>query len=357
MKKLKLILLLFLTPSYLYAQVADADQAVSYLSLFSTQIVHRPLTAAEVTQVRSQGSAAFGTIIARWFLEPEFINSSQIFVENLMRTNGVSETTDYNLPGNLGRDIARRNRPYTDLITANTCVNAAGNNMACDTTAPFTAGVLTTKAFLSTAKGAYNISRAGRMMDKFLCTTYPLAEIDEPKLQVNQLIDQFATQNGAITFGNGNNCYSCHSQFGLHAQFFVKFNLNGVYVANANGLQNPAATDGFSTNGLATSHLRTPASAESESSRILGQNAANLSEAARIIAQSSRFLPCAVKSMMQHYMRLNTQSAASIKPDLYNELARVARLQQPAPSISHLLTAIITSPDIFNSFKRSGARP
>ena len=357
MKKCFLGFILFLISLSARAEVVDADQAVSYLSIFSSQIVHRPLTAAEVTQVRNSGAAVFQQILDKWFLEAEFLNSSQIYIENLLRTSGVTATADYNLPGYLGRDVARKNRPYSDLITANSCVNSAGQNISCDTAAPFVAGVLTTKAYLTTAKGAYNISRAGKLMDKFLCTTYPLADVEEPKLRQEELIGQFATQNGTITFGNGNNCYSCHSQFGLHAQFFVKFDLNGNYIPNATGIQNTLATDGFSNNGLATSHLKDPARSGLENSHILGKNAANLADAATIIVQSSRFLPCAVKSMMQYYMRLTSQNIETIKPDLYSEIARQAKLKQAAPSISHLLSSIITDPSVYNSFKKSGARP
>src|SRR5690349_12402660 len=116
MKNLFLVFIsnLILISSSAFAQVADADQAVSYLSLFSSQIVHRPLTAAEVTLVRAQGSTAFASIVDKWFTEEEFLNSSQIYIENLLRTSGVTATADYNLPGNLGRDIARKSRPYTD---------------------------------------------------------------------------------------------------------------------------------------------------------------------------------------------------------------------------------------------------
>ncbi len=353
----KLLFIMSLISVQTYGQVVDADQAVSFLSVFSSQIVHRPLNSAEVAQIRLTGSAAFAPIVEKWFLEPEFLNSSQIYIENLLRTSGVTETADYNLPGNLGRDIARKGRPYADLITANSCVDSTGRSIACDTNAPYVAGALTTKAYLTTAKGAYNISRAGKLTSKFLCTHYPIADLEEPKLKVEELIPQFATQSGAITFGNGNNCYSCHSQFGLHAQLFIKFDLNGNYISNATGVQNPAATDGFSTNGLATSHLKDPARSGLETTRILGRNVANLADAAQVITQSSRFLPCAVKSMMHHYLRLSSQTEASVKPDLYNDIAKEAKIKQASPSISHLLSAIITHPAVYGSFKKSGVRP
>jgi hypothetical protein len=162
---------------------------------------------------------------------------------------------------------------------------------------------------------------------------------------------------GAITFGNGNNCYSCHSQFGHHTQFFVKFNLNGLYVASATGVQNPGATDGFSQNGLATSHLRDAARAGQEQSQILGRPAANLRDAALAITQSPRFLPCAAKNLMKHYLRLSDQNLETVKGDLYQRIALDARALQSEPSLSHLLISVIAHPAVFDSFRNSGAQP
>lgn len=339
------------------AQVADSATAVSYLSLFSTQIAHRPLNAAEVAMIKAQGTNAFPQIVRAWYSEPQFLESAQMYMENLIRTSGQTATVDMRTPSNLARDVARRERPYSDFVTATTCVNATGGTVACDTNAPFNAGVLTTKAFLVSKAGPYNISRAGKMINRFLCTTYPLPEADEPKIAQTALIDQFATTAGKITFGNGNNCYSCHSQFGHHAQFFVKFDLNGNYQLNATGVQNPGATDGYSTNNTMTSHYREPARAASEASQIFGQAAANLGEAGRVLADNRRFLPCAVQNLMFHYMRLPQTSVASIKPELYIAIANQAKAVNPNPSISHLLTAIITNQNVYDSFKKSGALP
>lgn len=355
---MRLILIsLFCLSGPAWGQASDADTAISYLSLFSTQIAHRPLNEAETALIRAQGTNAFPQIVRAWYAEPQFVESAQMFIENLIRTGGVKGGVDMNMPGNLARDIARRERPYADLVTAATCVNAAGNSAACDTNAPFNAGVLTTKAFLVSKAGPYNISRAGKMISRFLCTSYPLPDMEEPKIQQSALIDQFATTAGKITFGNGNNCYSCHSQFGHHAQFFVKFDLNGNYQAGATGVQNPAATDGFSANNTMTSHYRDPMRASNEASQIFGRSAANLGEAGRVLAENSRFLPCAVQNLMFHYMRLPQASVASIKPELYIQIANQAKANSPNPSFSHLLTAIINNQNVYDSFKKSGALP
>lgn len=349
-----IFVLFFLSSSACFAQV---ELMISYLNSFSTQIIHRPLNSQEITLIRSQGVNSFEPIVQNWFSDPRFIDSAQYFVENLIRTNGQTSTVNMDIPGYLGRDIARRQRPYADLVTASTCVNQSGQAMACDSGAPYSAGVLTTKAYLVTKVGPYNIARAGKMITQFLCTTYPLPETEEPRIAVGDLINQFATMSGAITFGNGNNCYSCHSQFGHHAQFFVKFDLSGNYQAAASGLQNPNATDGFSTNNLLTSHFRTPQRAAGESSQMLGQPASNLAGAGRALAQSRRFLPCAVKNLMTHYMRLHPSVVTSVKPDLYIQIAERAKLLNMNPSFSHLLTAIIANQAVFDSYVKSGVQP
>lgn len=336
---------------------AQNEPLISYASYISSMVVQRSLSDAERTQIQQNGTNGLSTVIRAWFSEPTFLNSAQIYVDNLVRTSGVTSATDMNLPGYLGREIARRQRPYADLLTASSCYNASGQVVACDTGAPFTAGLLTTKAYMITKVGPYNIGRAGKLVSQFLCTTYPLPDADEPKAPASELINAFATTQGQISFGNGNNCYSCHSQFGHHAQFFIKFDLNGNYQVNATGLQNPSATDGFSQNNLLTSHFRSPARAASEASQFLGRPAANLAEAARNITQSSRFLPCAVENLMTHYLRLDTDVKMTIKRDLYIDIAQNARALHPEPSFSHLLTALFTHPYVIDSFLKSGVQP
>ncbi len=339
------------------AQTTTPQQALSYMSYLSSKLINRPLTSQESSLIRSQGERAFAQIIDGWSNDSRFHQSAKQFVELLLATNGSSNGINFDIPGYLGLDIARRKRPYTDLITASSCVNAQGDTTACDTGAPFNAGVLTTRAFLRKAQGAYNIGRAGRMMSEFLCTTYPLPETLEPRLRAQDMVPEFATMSGAITFGNGNNCYSCHSQFGQHTQFFVKFDLDGTYRAGATGLQSPGATDGYSQNNLLVSHLNDPVRARDESSQILGQRAANLQEASRVIANSTLFLPCAVKHLMRHYLKLSDQNMASIKPDLFRTIAEEAKVLNQNPSFSHLIQAIVTNKSVFESFKKTGALP
>ena len=356
MKNLIFISFLLASP-FVFGQSSDVVAAKSYMSLLSSQIVGRPLNASEINLIERGAERSFSQIVRQWVSSPEFLDSAQRYVEVFTRTSGQSGGVSYDLPGYIGRDIARRSRPYKELITANSCVDRNGNQTACDTGSPFSAGLLTTRAFLRTTKGAYNISRAGKMTSRFLCSTYPLPQSEEPKLDRAALVPEFATTSGEITFGNGNNCYSCHAQFGKHTQVFIKFNLDGTYVPSATGLQVTGATDGFSNNNLLTSHLRDPVRAQSERSEILGQPVQNLREAALVMANSQRFLPCAVQNMMRHFLRLSDQNMLSIKTDLYQVIANEAIRLRSEPSFSHLIEAIVTNANVYNSFKNSGARP
>lgn len=359
-KIVKILLLIGFLGQTVFAQEVldpqDKPQALSYMSFLSVRLVGRSLNTTEINLLKAEGSKAFTSIVGNWVNEAGFAASMQIYTDTLMGTSGVSTAGDFNLPGYLAKDIVLKKKPYSELLTAQSCVNSTGQPIACDTQAPFTAGVLTTKAFLVTYKGAYNISRAGKLLKKFTCSSYPLSEADEPRLTQEELITQFATQAGKITFGNGNNCYSCHSQFGLHTQFFVKFDTNGVYKSIANGLQNTstAVTDGFSTNSTYTSHLKSPARAQDESSRIFGRTARNLAEAAKIIVEHPRFKTCAVQNLMKYSLRLSDQDLASVNVALFEEIAKSAMLINTDPHFSDLVKSIVTNKHVFNSYKKLG---
>ena len=81
-------------------------------------------------------------------------------------------------------------------------------------------------------------------MRAFACRTYPMERDLQPPLEADLLIPMFRAETpeeqtvaeATNGFGNGFGCYSCHSQFGAHAQLFVKFDTSGVWHADADGL-------------------------------------------------------------------------------------------------------------------------
>lgn len=354
MKKLFMILILMLSPLMAWAQAE-----VQYMSYWSSKVVGRPLKAAEITAIKSNGKKAYPSILQAWTKEVGFEKSIRIYVENLMKISGETTTVNYDQVGYLAIDLVRKNRPYSELLTANYCLDKNMQVTNCGTGSPYNAGVLTTKAFLTSYRGAFNISRAGKLISKFLCTSYPLPDSEEPRLTEEELVPQFSTKNGPITFGNGNNCYSCHSQFGLHAQLFVKFDNSGMYQASATGLQNPdpSITAGFSTNGLATSHMKLPIQASSEQTRMLGKTVKNISEGAAELIKSPRFYPCAAKNLMKYFLHYSDNQVDQMKPELFSQISQQASALSPQPSFSDLTISMITNEAVYQSFLKAGVQP
>src|SRR4029453_12898428 len=104
----------------------------------------------------------------------------------------------------------------------------------------------------------------------------PMFQATAPEEQVDE-----RAKNG---FGNGFGCYTCHGQFSLHAQLFVKFDGSGLYRATANGLQDPApgAELGRSaTPGIMASHFKDPERASLEGIELFGTPVKNLGEATK----------------------------------------------------------------------------
>ena len=117
-------------------------------------------------------------------------------------------------------------------------------------------------------------SARGMVVKTFACSDYPMDNTLQPPMPRESLIPLFqvdrATDTSAGTFGNGFACYTCHSQFSAHAQVFVKFDDQGRYQAGATGLQDMAAEQGRSTNGLFTSHFTGAAAASELTSMPIG---------------------------------------------------------------------------------------
>lgn len=339
--------------------VADSEnaQVQSFLGYASSMMVRRPLTMSETKQIATQGRAAINPIVSAWSTEPAFADGAKGFVDQLFHVGGTNANINYDLPGNLAKAIAAKKRPFAELLTSNTCYDPNGNPIACDTGAPFTAGIFTTRAFLDSWNGAYNIRRAGKIIFYILCQSLPMPEDVEPKVKASELIAEFATSDGKVQFGNGGNCYACHGQFSRHAQLFVKFDKTGKYFGGATGLGNPnAVAPGFSTNNTFTSHFSNPTTAASERSEILKRPAANLAEAAVVYTQRPEFLQCGVKNLMKYYLRIDGE-IEKIKPDLFRNIADRARSRNPNPGFGDLALEIALDPTVFNSFIKSGARP
>ena len=327
-----------------------------YLSRLSSTIVHRPLTNNEISAIGKMTTDAesrdeiIKSMISDWVSSPRFPPALRKYVEALLRTSGETTEIDFGLPGYLAEHIAKNDLPLSTIITSQTCVDENGNSIACDSGASFGAGVLTTRAFLAANKGPYNLSRAGRLLHSFACKSYPLDTKKEPPIPKKDLIPVFAATNGE-GFGNGTNCYLCHSQFGKHTQLFVKFNDKGIYEGTANGLQNPnpQVAGGHSIEGLYTSHFLPENLAENEESEFFGEPAKNLGEAAKILAKDPQFMNCAAKNILGFYLRLKDTTLIEVDESLFEDIANRALAQSNDPSFGDLIISVFSHPDIIRS--------
>ena len=123
---------------------------------------------------------------------------------------------DFGLPGNLAAYLVKNDRPWSEIITASDCYDAAGKAIKCDSGAPYGAGVLTTRAILLSRSGRFNLTRASTITRTFACKTYPIdPEELQPRVDKTWLIDMFQANNpeeqtveeARNGFGNGFGCY------------------------------------------------------------------------------------------------------------------------------------------------------
>lgn len=309
-----------------------AEDARTYLAEIAPMVVGRLLTADEDNLIYHFGADAIVPIVEAWIDEPLFAESARAMLQVKLAASGKKDGIDFELPGNLAAHLARNDRPYSELLTAQYCVDATGNKSACDTGAPYQAGVLTTRAYLIANASRFNLRRARRMMFIFSCYVYPMDTMLQPPISKDLLIPMFRaltkeeqTEPGAASgFGNGSACYSCHSQFSAHSQLFVRFSQDGLWRADATGLQDPDNELGRSTNGLYTSHFVSPVSAPLEVSQMFGVPVKSLTDAGRVLADAPSFYTCAARNVLEYSFGMTETEAVSIERELLAELAVLA---------------------------------
>jgi hypothetical protein len=346
-------------------QVAELSpgEAETYLGLLVQPLVGRVLSAAEREQVVARGGAAIATIVTAWATEPGFAEAARRLVQHKLSVSGTKDGIDFELPGHLAAYVVRHDLPWSTLITADHCVSAAGERIACDTGAPYTAGVLTTRAFLTSRASRFNLTRSSALMRAFACRKYPLEDTLQPRLERLSLIPMFQAQTAEEQtdpraqsgFGNGFGCYTCHGQFSAHAQLFVKFDERGQWHADADGQQDPAGELGRSRDGLMTSHLVDPAAAREERSQMFGRPVANLAEAARALVTSPVFAECAARNLLE--LALGLDPASDIDARLLTDIALGARRATAEPTLGRLMIQTFTHPRVVEATLKSLGGP
>jgi hypothetical protein len=329
-------------------------EARAYLELLAPLLVGRTLKAAEsqaLAEAGDDGRPALAKVLGDWKKDPGLVDTARMLISKFLATSGSREGIDFNLPGNIAATVARNDLPWSTVLTSETCYDSRGAKATCDTGAPYTAGVLTTRAFMASRIGRFNLTRASALLGTFACREYPMEPELEPRVAKDALITMFQAETeteqqdsrAANSFGNGFQCYGCHGQFSLHAQLFVKFDELGKYQARATGAQDPKGELGRSTGSLYASHFAKSEMAASEESQMFGEKVKNLGEAARVLARHDIFATCAARKLIEYTLGLD--SGAEVKPELLEGIAARAR-RDGDPTFATLVFETFSDEDV-----------
>ncbi len=328
----------------------SVDQARFYLTRIAPLVASRSLTWDENQLIDEVGAAAIAPILDGWTAEPGFAEAIRFMIQDQLHVSGARDGVDFELPGNLAAEIAAESLPWSTLLTADYCVDAGGRHIECDTGAPYESGVLATRAYLIANKGRFNLTRAKRMLETFACRIYPMEQQIQIPLEKPQLIPMFQAENpdeqtvdeAKGGFGNGVACYNCHSQFGAHAQLYVKFDQDGLWQGAADGRQDPEGELGRSTLGLYTSHMNDPVAAMSEASQMFGEPVENLRDAMSVLTGSVLFQECTVKNIIGRAFGLPSGASPDIEPELISELAQRVTADSDDPTIRQYVLTVFS---------------
>lgn len=325
-----------------------------YLGRLAPALAGRSLTYEENLQIEAEGDAAISTLLSNWTAEPGFAEAMRNMVSTDLSVSGERDGVDFELPGNLVAQIVRDSLPWSTVLTADYCVTADGEMTDCDTGAPYEAGVLATRAFLISNKGRFNLGRAKKMLEVFACRGYPMeADIQTP-LEKEILIPMFravtpdeqTVEEAEGGFGNGAGCYTCHAQFGAHAQLFVKFDDSGTWRSDAHGLQDPEGELGRSPDGLYASHFDDPEASKSEFTWMFGQQVGNLRHATEVLADSPLFDRCTAKNLLAHAFGIESGTSQAIDPHLAIALGEAIDGISDEPTLQEIVVTVFTHEDV-----------
>jgi len=330
--------------------------AEAYLRKLAPMIVQRVLTTEERTQIKAQKGCAIEPILTNWTTQDAFVASSRRFLEESLQVSGQFRGVDFDIPGNMAAFLVKNKKPWSNIITSDTCYDKDLNPQACDTGAPYSAGVLTTRAFIGGRTSRFNLSRASAMLLNFACKAYPMEDNLQPRMEKLWLQPLFQANSpaeqtdprGATLANNGFGCYICHGQFSVHAQFFVKFDGTGIWQAAATGIQDPMGELGRSVNGTMASHLKDPERAGLEGIQMFGKPAKNLAEAARIMVDSPTFIECSAKRYLDYFLGVPDQAIA-YDLNLFPGLGERIRAKTPNPTLQEIVMALFTDPSVVRS--------
>jgi hypothetical protein len=329
------------------------EQVLMYLQYIGPALLGRTLSDEEILRVTQQGEAAMPALFEGWFAEEGFAEAVRGMMELKLSASGKRGQIDFGLAGYLVRHVVQNKMPWSTVLTSQTCYDVNDAAIPCDTGAPYTAGVLTTRGFLAGNEGRFNLSRAHTMLKTFMCRDYPHEEELQPRVDALKLKLMFRATSAedqkvaeaAGGFGNGLACYTCHGQFSLHAQPFVKFDKTGLYMADATGLQNPNGQLGEGEHGTAASHWDSPDAAKLEASSWFGHDISGLAEGAVVISKHDKFRECTLQNLLDLAIGINAAYMTGIKglkvdPTFLTEIASSVSSKNADPPIQDLAAAL-----------------
>lgn len=355
MKKIFLVFILAV-PSLAQSPIALSPQDLqNYLAQISSMVAGRPTTPSERDLITQKGEVGLKEIIQAWIDSDFFVQSAKIMLQTQLGISGNDGTVNYELPGNLMTYLVRQDRPYSEIITADYCVDNSGNKINCDANAPFAAGVLATRGYLKQYASRFNLARAHNLMRQFACLEYPMNTNLQIPIPREQLIDMFKVDKaeGSAAFGNGTACYSCHSQFGAHAQLFIKFDSFGIYQPSATGQQDPTSEPGRSPNNLFTSHFASVSQSSTETSQMLGQAVSNLRNAAITLSNNRNFSDCAVRNTIRYFIRLTAGNSA-INAGVVVQISDILKQNYPNPTFKQIVLSSLIHSMVIGSLIHAG---
>lgn len=342
------------------------QQLAAYMRHLATPLIGRSLKSNEAFFIETQGFKQARFILENWMKSPEFETSFKVMIDDLIRTGGNSSNgIDFDLPGRIAKYIVRNKLPFEQIITSEFCVDQDFTRVNCDTNAPVGAGVLSTRAFMTSHTGRFNLTRASALLNKFACMDYPVPFSLEPPAAKEDLLPEFRAESlgdlsglNAPSFDDrGNtNCYSCHSQFAPHSQLFVKYDNTGLWDANANGVQDPERDFGLSQGNFFASHYANPERSASETGVFFGKEVKNLNEAAKALAESKFFYQCGIRNTLAYVFKLDERQAGDINTRLLDQI--IDSFGDEKPSVQELFTRTLLHPLVIESAMKSlGIKP
>jgi hypothetical protein len=331
-------------------EALSPSAARAYAAKLAPMIVRRGLSLDELERLEVGGGAVVLELLETWVAEDTLGEAARQLVSDRLATAGERDGIDFDLPGNLAAEVARADLPWSGILTSDTCYDDAGTEVACDTGAPYTAGVLTTRAYLVSRRSRFNLTRASTMMKFFLCEGYP--NTSQPNVPRESLLPLFQarsadeqTDERAIGgFGNGDGCFQCHGQFAAHAQLFVKFDNSGLWVPDATGEQDPEGELGRSYGELMASHFTDPVQRAAEVTDMYGVPVDDAAGAARVMSGLDEFWTCQIRNVIAFVLGL--EITVPIPDRVLDDILDAARELAPRPSFADLVVSIFTNVEV-----------